>query len=119
MVLQELDGIDDPVERLRRDFHMRLAAVQTFDPIVRLVNAERERFPELQKTFTTGLELDQWKLGWDDHPLPGIVMAALVGYGQLSQLDGSPYRDLSPDAFIDALVDLLVAANVMPPVRKH
>jgi AcrR family transcriptional regulator len=118
-VLQELDDIDDPVERLRRDFHMRLAAVQTFDPIVRLVNAERERFPELQKTFTTGLELDQWKLGWDDHPLPGIVMAALVGYGQLAQLEGSPYRDLSADAFVDALVDLLVGANVMPPVREH
>src|SRR3954465_9157406 len=47
-VLQELDDIDDPVERLRRDFHMRLAAVQTFDPIVRLMNSERERFPELQ-----------------------------------------------------------------------
>ena len=66
------------------DFHWRLATVQTFDPIVRLVNTERERFPELQKTFTTGLELDQWKIGWADHPLPGIVMAALVGYGQLS-----------------------------------
>jgi AcrR family transcriptional regulator len=119
VVLQELDGIDDPVERLRRDFHVRLAAVQTFDPIVRLVSSERERFPELQKTFTTGLELDQWKLGWDDHPLPGVVMAALVGYGQLSQLEGSPYRDLSADAFIDALVELLVDAKVTPPVREH
>ena len=84
-LLQELDRIDDPVERLRRDFHMRLAAIQKFDPIVRLMSAERERFPELEKTFTTGLELDQWKLGWEEHPLPGIVMAALVGYGQLSQ----------------------------------
>ena len=118
-VLQELDTIEDPVERLRRDFHMRLAAVQTFDPIVRLMNAERDRFPELQKTFTTGLELDQWKLGWEDDPLPGIVMASLVGYGQLSQLEGSPYRGLSADAFIDALVELLVAADVMPPVREH
>ena len=118
-VLQELDGINDPVERLRRDFHTRLAAVQTFDPIVRLVNTERKRFPELQRTFTTGLELDQWKIGWADHPLPGIVMAALVGYGQLSQLDDSPYRGVSADAFIDALVELLVDANVMPPVREH
>src|SRR3954453_20389404 len=116
-VLQELDDIDDPVERLRRDFHMRLAGAQPFDPIVRLMNSERERFPELQKTFTTGLELDQWKLGWDDHPLPGIVMAALVGYGQLSQLEGSPYRDLSADAFVDALVEMLVDARVTPPVR--
>ena len=98
---------------------MRLAAVQTFDPVVRLVNAEQDRFPELQKTFTTGLELDQWKIRWAEHPLPGIVMAALVGYGQLSQLDGSPYRGLSADAFIDALVELLVAADVMPPVREH
>ena len=45
-ILQDLDGIDDPVERLRRDFHMRLAAIQKFDPIVRLMRAERERFPE-------------------------------------------------------------------------
>jgi AcrR family transcriptional regulator len=118
-VLQELDRIEDPVERLRRDFHMRLAAMQTFEPIVRLVTAERERFPELQKTFTTGLELDQWKLGWEEHPLPAIVLAALVGYGELSQLSDSPYHELPADDFIDALVDLLVRAHVMPPVREH
>ena len=46
-------------------------------------------------------------------------MAALVGYGQLSQLEGSPYRGLSANAFNDALVELLVAADVMPPVREH
>ena len=86
---------------------------------MRLVTAERERFPELQKTFTTGLELDQWKLGWDDHPLSGIVMAALVGYGQLSQLEDSPYHGLPADDFIDALVTLLTSAKVMPPVREH
>lgn len=119
VVLRELDLIEDPVERLRRDFHTRLAAVQQFDPIVRLVTAERERFPELQKTFTTGLELDQWKLGWDDHPLPGIVMAALVGYGQLSQLEQSPYCGIPADDFIDALVELLTDAGVTPPVRRH
>jgi AcrR family transcriptional regulator len=118
-VLQELDRIDDPVERLRRDFHMRLDAIRRFDPITRVVNAERERFPELQKTFTAGLELDRWQLGWDDHPLPGIVMAALVGYGQLSQLDDSPYRGLPADDFIDALIRLLVDADVTPPVREH
>jgi AcrR family transcriptional regulator len=118
-LLQELDRIEDPVERLRRDFHMRLAAMQTFEPIVRLVTAERERFPELQKTFTTGLELDQWKLGWEEHPLPAIVLAALVGYGELSQLPDSPYHELPADDFIDALVDLLVRAHVMPPVREH
>jgi hypothetical protein len=86
---------------------------------VRLVTAERERFPELQKTFTTGLELDQWKLGWEEHPLPGIVMAALVGYGQLSQLEDSPYYGLPADDFIDALVELLTSAHVTPPVREH
>jgi AcrR family transcriptional regulator len=118
-MLGELDQIDDPVERLRRDFHMRLAALQRFDPIVRLINAERERFPELRRLFTTGLELDQWKLGWDEHRLPGIVMAALVGYGQLSQLEDSPYYDLPADDFIDALVELLTSAHVMPPVREH
>jgi len=118
-MLGELDQIDDPVERLRRDFHMRLAALQRFDPIVRLINAERERFPELRRLFTTGLELDQWKLGWDEHRLPGIVMAALVGYGQLSQLEDSPYYDLPADDFIDALVELLTSAHVTPPVREH
>lgn len=118
-VLQELDGIDDPVERLRRDFHMRLDAIQTFDPIVRLVTAEQERFPELAKSFTAGLELDQWRLGWSDHRLPGVVMAALVGYGQLSQLEDSPYREIPADEFIDELVAMLTSAHVVPPVREH
>jgi AcrR family transcriptional regulator len=118
-VLRELDLIADPAERLRRDFHIRLAAVQRFDPIVRLMNAERERFPELQKTFTTGLELDQWKLGWEEQPLSGIVMAALVGYGQLSQLEDSPYHRIAADDFIDALVELLTNAGVTPPLREH
>jgi AcrR family transcriptional regulator len=118
-MLGELDGIEDPVERLRRDFHMRLDAMQKFEPIMRVVTAERERFPELQKTFTAGLELDQWKLGWEDHPLPAIVMAALVGYGQLSQLEDSPYYGLPADEFIDALVMLLTSAQVTPPLREH
>lgn len=117
--LRELDAIDDPVERLRRDFHMRLAAIQRFDPIVRVVTAERERFPELRKTFTAGLELDQWQLGWEEHRLPGVVMAALVGYGQLSLLDDSPYRAIAPDVFIDELVGMLTDADVVPPVRQH
>jgi AcrR family transcriptional regulator len=117
--LQELDTIEDPVERLRRDFRMRLDAMQKFEPVMRVVTAERERFPELRKTFTAGLELDQWRLGWDDHPLPGIAMAALVGYGQLSQLDDSPYREVPADEFIDALVTLLTTAQVTPPVREH
>jgi hypothetical protein len=86
---------------------------------MRVVTAERERFPELQKTFTAGLELDQWRLGWEEHPLPGIVMAALVGYGQLSQLEDSPYHGLPADDFIDALVNLLTSAHVTPPVREH
>ncbi len=118
-MLQELDAIDDPVERLRRDFHMRLAATQKFEPIVRIVNAERERFPELRKTFTAGLELDQWQLGWSEHRLPGIVMAALVGYGQLSQLEDSPYRGIPADEFIDELVAMLTNAHVVPPIREH
>src|SRR3954452_13153330 len=118
-LLGELDRIDDPVERLRRDFHMRLDAVQHFEPIVRLITAERERFPELRHRFITDLELNQWKLGWDEHPLPAIVMAALVGYGQLSQLEDSPYYDLPADDFIDALVGLLTRAQVTPPLREH
>jgi AcrR family transcriptional regulator len=118
-MLQELDTIDDPVERLRRDFHMRLDAIQRFEPIVRMVTAERERFPELQKTFTAGLELDQWQVGWDEHRLPGVVMAALVGYGQLSQLEDSPYRNIPADEFIDELVAMLTSAHVVPPVREH
>jgi AcrR family transcriptional regulator len=118
-MLQELDSIDEPVERLRRDFHMRLDAMQRFEPIVRLVGAERQRFPELRKTFTAGLELDQWQLGWGEHRLPGVVMAALVGYGQLSQLDDSPYRQIPADEFIDELVSMLTRAHVVPPVREH
>ncbi|HEX4532571.1 MAG TPA: helix-turn-helix domain-containing protein [Acidimicrobiia bacterium] len=118
-VLQELDAIDDPVERLRRDFHMRLDAMQRFAPVMRVVTAERERFPELQRTFTAGLELDQWRVGWNEHRLPGVVMAALVGYGQLSQLEDSPYRGISADEFIDELVAMLTSAQVVPPLREH
>jgi AcrR family transcriptional regulator len=116
-VLQELDTIEDPVERLRRDFHLRLDAIRRFEPVVRLVTAEHDRFPELRKTFTAGLELDQWQVGWDEHRLPGVVMAALVGYGQLSQLEDSPYRQIAADDFIDELVAMLTEANVAPPVR--
>ncbi len=118
-VLQALDSIDDPVERLRRDLHMRLDAMRRFAPIMRVVSAERERFPELQKTFTAGLELDQWQVGWEEHHLPGVVMAALVGYGQLSQLDDSPYHQIPADEFIDELVAMLTSAHVTPPVREH
>lgn len=118
-MLHELDSIDDPLERLRRDFRMRLDALQQFEPIMRMVTAERERFPGLQKTFTAGLELDQWQLGWNEHRLPGVVMAALVGYGQLSQLEDSPYRRIPADEFIDELVTMLTDAQVMPPVREH
>jgi AcrR family transcriptional regulator len=117
--LHELEAIDDPVERLRRDFHIRLDAIQRFEPIMRMVTAERERFPELQKTFTAGLELDQWQVGWDDHRLPGVVMAALIGYGQLSQLEDSPYRNIPADEFVDELVAMLTSAHVAPPVREH
>jgi AcrR family transcriptional regulator len=117
--LHELEAIDDPVERLRRDFHIRLDAIQRFEPIMRMVTAERERFPELQKTFTAGLELDQWQVGWDDHRLPGVVMAALVGYGQLSQLEDSPYRNIPANEFVDELVAMLTSAHVAPPVREH
>jgi AcrR family transcriptional regulator len=117
--LQELDAIVDPVERLRRDFHMRLDATQRFDPIMRLVTSERERFPELRTTFTAGLELDQWQVGWAEHRLPGVVMAALVGYGQLSQLEDGPYRGIPADEFVDELVSMLTSAHVVPPVREH
>lgn len=118
-VLRELDDIDDPVQRLRRDLHMRLDAIGRFAPIMRLVTAERERFPELQKTFTAGLELDQWQVRWHEHRLPGVVMAALVGYGQLSQLEDSPYRHIPADEFVDELVAMLTSAHVRPPLREH
>ena len=68
---------------------MRLAAMQKFDPIVRLMRSERERFPELEKTFTTDLELDQWqaRMGGasasrDRDGGPGRVRAALTTGGQ-------------------------------------
>ena len=48
-MLQELDRIDDPVERLRRDFHMRLAAIQKFDPIVRLMTGRARTVPRARE----------------------------------------------------------------------
>ena len=59
------------------------------------------------------------QLGWHDHRLPGVVMAARVGYGQLSQREDSPYRQIPADEFIDELVAMLTSAHVVPPVRQH
>ncbi len=120
-MLQELDGIDDPVERLRRDFHMRLDAVQKFDPIVRMVDAgNSERFPELRKSFTAGLELDQWQLGWERPP------SSRSRHGRARRATASsrssrtvPTASIPADEFIDELVAMLTSADVVPPVREH
>ena len=114
----ELHRVEDPAEWLGRYFRMRLDAVRRFDPVWRLITAERERFPELRTTFTAALELDQWNLGWDDSPVPALAMAALVGYANLSELEDSPYHDIAADDFIDSLVELVEAAGVLPPTRK-
>ena len=101
-----------------RDYEMRLRAMRQFEPLWRVIAAERERFPDLPRMFTSGLEMGRWELGWEDDPTPAIAMAALTGYSQLSRLDESPYQQIAADDFIAALVEMMVKAGVMPPTRK-
>src|SRR5262245_8607750 len=97
--LEVVRAIEDPHERLVRDFRMRLEAFRTFEPIARMVNAEISRFPGLFDTLTAPLELDAWNLSWDDSPLPAIAMAALIGYANLIELPGGPFGAIPADEF--------------------
>jgi AcrR family transcriptional regulator len=116
--LEELAAIEDPAERLTRDYEMRLAAMRQFDSVWRVIDAERTRFPQLPGRFVSALEMDRWELAWEDSPVPAIAMAALLGYAQLSTMEGGPYRRVSSAEFIGALVDMMTAAGVMPPPRS-
>ena len=116
--LEAVRTIEDPHERLVRDFQMRLSAYRTFAPIARLIAAEQARFPRLARTFTAALELDAWNLAWDDGPLPGIAMAAVIGYASMAELPDGPYGSIPADEFIDALADLLTDSGVTLPERR-
>jgi AcrR family transcriptional regulator len=116
--LEAVRKIEDPRERLVRDFQLRLSGFRAFGPIARLMAAEHARFPGLDKALTAPLELDAWNLDWDDSPLPAIAMAAVIGYATLSATPGGPYTSISEDEFVTAVADLLIDAGVALPERR-
>jgi hypothetical protein len=73
-----------------------------------LVVAERERFPELQEMFVAGLRWDRWDAGWRTSRVAAIAFAACVGYSQLAPFGGGPFRGVTRDEFVDAIVEFTV-----------
>jgi AcrR family transcriptional regulator len=116
--LEAVRAIEDPHERLVRDLRLHLDAFGTFEPIERMLRAESARFPELVDRLTGALQLEAWNLAWDETRLPGIVMAALIGYGNLRGLSGGPYGVIPPDEFVEALANVLLDSGVELPERR-
>jgi AcrR family transcriptional regulator len=104
--------ISDPVERQRLRVVGRLVEMNRFRALWSLVVAEHERFPELQGVFVTGLRWDRWDAGWKESRASAIAFAACVGYSQLAALGGGPFRDVTFDEFVDAIVEF--TANEAP-----
>jgi AcrR family transcriptional regulator len=97
----------DSVEGRTRHYRELFTLMARFDPLRRLLVAERDRYPELDRLFTEMLKVDSWDLPWPENPSAIIAMAALTGFYELAQLGDGPYRDITPDEFIAALVELI------------
>jgi len=99
-------AIDGPRERRTRDYEALLDAMRRFEPLGRLVVAERDRFPQLQRAFADALDATSWDFGWNSDPSRTIAVAALAGYNALALLDAEPYRHITPADFIAALIEI-------------
>ena len=93
--------------------------MRDFDPLQRLIIAERHRHPELERMFTEALNVDRWERGWQDNPGAVIATAALTGYHTLSLLVGGPYRNITPDEFIATLVELTLQTDTTNPLSDR
>ena len=96
-----------------------LAQMRDFEPLQRLIIAERHRHPELERMFTEALNVDRWERGWQDNPGAVIATAALTGYHTLSLLVGGPYRNITPDEFIATLVELTLQTDTTSPLSDR
>jgi AcrR family transcriptional regulator len=104
-----LRAIEDPMEQQRRSVIGRLHEMDRFRALWSLVVAERVRFPELQDAFVAELRWDRWDAGWKESRTLAIAFAACVGYSQLAALGGGPFRDVTEDEFVDAILELTAA----------
>jgi AcrR family transcriptional regulator len=111
--------IDDPAERRVGDYEALLDAMRRFEPLARLVVAERERFPELQRAFTESVGAATWDFGWDEDPARAIAVAALTGYNSLVLLDAEPYRHIASADFIAALIEVTTRPEATTHARKR
>jgi AcrR family transcriptional regulator len=112
-------AIDDPAERRARDYEALLDAIRRFEPLARLVVAERDRFPELQHAFGDALDIASWDFGWDDDPGRTIAVAALAGYNAFALLEAEPYRHITPGEFIAALIETTTRTGATTRARKR
>lgn len=116
---EAVSDIDDPAERRVRDYQVLLDAIRQFEPLSRLVVAERERFPALQRAFGDALDVASWDFGWNEDPSRTIAIAALAGYNAFVRLDAEPYRHLAPADFIAALIEVTTRTEATTRARKR
>jgi AcrR family transcriptional regulator len=114
----ELDDIDDPAERRRRDYLTRLQSMERFIPLWGLVVAERHRFPMLMQAFVAALGMENWDAGWATDRGAAVGFAAIVGYSQLELLADGPFRDVAGEEFVDAVVDLVTPPGRAEPAER-
>jgi AcrR family transcriptional regulator len=110
-------AIDDPVERRTREYELVLAAMRRFDTLGRLVMAEHERFPELERVYMEAVDAN-WGFEWSDDPMVAIATAALRGYYEFTLLGVGPYQRIARGEFIAALVALTTDAEASADARK-
>jgi AcrR family transcriptional regulator len=111
--------IDDPAERRVRDYEALLDAIRRFEPLARLVVAERDRFPELQRALSDAVGGATWDFGWDEDPARAIAVAALAGYNSMVLFNAEPYRHIAPDEFIAALIETTTRTEATKRARKR
>jgi AcrR family transcriptional regulator len=112
-------AIEDPAERRTRDYEAVLDAMRQFEPLARLVVAERDRFPELQRAFGDALDAASWDFGWYEDPARAIAVAALAGYNSLVLFDAEPYRHITSGEFIAALIETTTRTEATTRARKR
>jgi len=99
-------GNQDPRDRTIADLRDRMGDMRRIQPLWTLLMMERAQFPELERVFAEALWMGAWQVDLEHDPARPVTLAALAGFHMLSLLEGSPYRDIDPDAFITALIDL-------------
>jgi AcrR family transcriptional regulator len=114
-----LERIDDPKKRLALEYELRLEEMAQHHPIWLLVMAERERIPELERAFASGLRTSKWNLAWERDATHALALAALTGYAYMSVYDGTPFSNIAQEEFVETLVEMVARSGPVKPVRKR